>query len=293
MQKLNRIHVWKKQDGLRVSKTKSTTVPVLMLFRDNELFCRRALPKLMMCVSRALSRSHLESRFYFYENNSKDDTAELLRRVERQWPSKVVLCTENHPARLLSHGASRSTERCTGMARLRNAIRAMATPDLEHARVALLIDTNLWFSSRTIELLVHQVLSGKLNMALPMSLCALKHCHYYDTYALTWQDEQPTASVRRRTCPLKECTACKEGTIPVATKSTIPVQSAFGGVAAVHPTTLLNHDWSSSNDACEHVAFCQGIKKIGIVPKARARWLQMIHRYAGVLANKLDSMYIQ
>jgi len=280
------LRLWKRtaMQEPTVEPTAVSVVPVMMLFRDNEEYCRRCLPDIMRTVSNAVSLMGWRARFYFYENNSADRTVALLRELAAFFP--IVLRSEALPLPPASEcSGERTTTRCSRMALCRNAVMAMALPDLVRAPVALLMDTNVFASADTIIGVVAAVMGNpRVGMATACTKDARNIMHYYDTFAyLCTEDPDPSVSVHRYQCMLDGCAECAARRRPhvrlvhPAQSSLFDVASAFGGLAALRPGAMLLSEWYSANNLCEHIEFCRCMRRSGfrvvLVPSAHAEWL--------------------
>lgn len=259
----------------KVVPAQAWSTPVLMLIRNSQPYIKKVLPRLMEVIDRGVQMADQPlAHFYFYENNSVDGTREALIGLHRAHPTTTTICLDDCAASALPGGGKRSRERCAPMAAMRNALAMLAMRRIKKSKRVLLIDTNVWFSAHTIATL----LQSPLDVATPF---ALNGRHYYDTFALVQRGEDTKWAAQRHDCLLTTCTICSKKTVDgefwpprqlMPTDTDIhPVASAFGGVVAVNPVTLMRQSpWSSSGES-EHVAFCRGFD-VGIIREARAWW---------------------
>lgn len=279
------LRLWKRTaDHAMQPPDAPAVVPVMMLFRDNEEYCRRCLPHVMRTVSNAVNLMGWQVRFYFYENNSVDQTVALLHATAASFP--VVLRSDVLPTPPASEcSGERTTTRCNRMAMCRNAVMAMALPDLVRSPVALLLDTNVFASADAIIDVVNAVMENpRIGMATACTKDARNVMHYYDTFAyMCTEDADPDVSVHRYQCMLSTCTECAARRRPhvrlfhPAQSGLFEVASAFGGLAALRTSAMLLSEWYSANNMCEHIEFCRRIRHSGfrivLVPSAHAEWL--------------------
>lgn len=253
--------------------------PVMMLVRNSKTYMQLSFPSMKATLSRALlNAGHMKPRFYILENDSDDGTqAEL----NKHCGVTVITCMDRIPKHRRPQGHPRSSDRCAPMAMLRNALRVMALRDLVHSPIAIMVDVDMWMTSKSVQIMIDALHKHKLDIATPVSLQTRRH--YFDTYALVLQDEEPLAFKDRRDCILEGCKECekwrafkkiKTARRPVAKDGIVRVRSAFGGLAVIQSEHLQgkNRPWFSDYDLCEHVAFCRD-KKVGIVMTAPARWV--------------------
>lgn len=256
--------------------------PVLMLARNAAPFLTACFDKMRRAVAKGCAEAGCPPpRWYVYENDSTDQTVALLKRY-----GDIVLCCDRLPQDQRPSGlVERSTLRCGPMARMRNALRVMALRDLAVVgATAILVDVDVWFSSRTIATLLRERRRWGLDVAAANTRETARH--YYDTYALVLPDERPADVYARTDCYVSGCVECarrrKAGGVDAPLRRCVgkqdaavtPVRSAFGGLAAVRAAAIRGKEEPWRSDApglCEHVALCEG-KRVGIVNAATARW---------------------
>jgi len=305
-------HVASCQGPVAVSVLRARTVAVLMLFRDCAEYVRQTLPAVMDAVVRGLAALGLAPRFYFYENDSIDGTVAALKAVVAASPVVASFVHERSrvPNAGQTNGASRDpnreraragqpgkasrnpdrvTARTSRLAMCRNAVAGMAAAELSSATACLLIDTNIWLSAaHVVQLLEALALQPGAAMVAACTLDAqCREGHYYDTYAYTDLADPPGTSLHRYICPLPSCTRCSTRraragrktplTPPVGPGPVHEVASCFGGLAAVR--LPLRAWWSATDDLCEHVAFCERLRrragKVYVVARVHPRWLRL------------------
>ncbi len=257
-------------------------VPVLMLFYNNEDYCRVMLPKVVDNIQIALQTLGLEPVFYMYENDSIDQTPRLLKRFN----GHVV--SERLPA-ISSYAIGRTTLRCNRIAFLRNAMVGWALPDIIKAPYVMCVDSNIALSTNSVTQLFQAMVTPSVVMATPNTVDASCPTHYYDTYAFT--PLHKPAKATNIHCPKEDCFKC-EGKSPMPVL--MHVQSAFAGACVVSSQALLKSFWSSKGDLCEHVAFCRHLApgRVVIVRDAISVWLSSFkvyheHKHVRKLINAL------
>jgi hypothetical protein len=270
-------HVWYelllayKREQPALPPAKSTKiVPVLMLFHNNEEYCRTLLPTVMNNIQAAVETLGLQSRFYMYENDSVDQTAKILKRLDASVFSERL--QEESPV-LAAMG--RTSLRCNRIAFLRNAMVGWALPDIFNAPFVMCVDSNIVLSKNSV-VSMFQAMGPGIAMATPNSVDASCPTHYYDTYAYTPLNGRP--SFNNIMCPKDDCLKCAATIrMPLIQK----VHSAFGGACILMPKALLNSFWSSKDDLCEHISFCRHLAPghVVVVRDAMALWLSSFKVY--------------
>ena len=275
----------------------SDLVPVLMLFCDDEAYCKTYLPSLMHATAIGLAHYGFRPRFYFYDNSS-DGTPQCLATVAKTFD--VRWCSEPLPEHVPRGGAARSSARCGRIALCRNALMGMAAADIQRARLVLMVDSNIFAGAGAVMELVRTALADPaVGLATACSRSAASPKHYYDTYAF-WPCGLPeNASVMGNFCPMRECsdrncqfrTRARFATLSWSDVRPMQVWSAFGGMAVARPEAMLAARWSSKFDQCEHIAFCRDIRAHGynivVVPTATAAWVQHMDRAAPARLRQL------
>lgn len=273
---------------------KEPRTPVLMLLRDAEPYVRQSLPVMWDSVVRALRNRELPPpRLYVYENNSKDGTCRALGEFQRKHSGSVVVCSDRCPPELCPQGKPRSTTRCAPMAAMRNALRVLAMRDIKATPVTIALDADIWISGADVQQLLIAAAEPDVDIATANTM--MGSTHYFDTYALVLEHEDPRLIYGRIDCPLSTCTECTSRraqgiySAPRDTLKAIPdrlrVTSAFGGCAALTQHTLVRPEpWRSAENLCEHVRFCAGYHTV-IVGSAAARW---VGKYSADRARDLD-----
>lgn len=271
----------------RTISTRPDMVPVLMLLRDNAYYVEHCLPILIRHVVTALRRRQLWPYFYMYENNSIDTTPKLLQELHMDMANMTFLSERVT--------TTRNTTRPERLGRCRNTLLGMAWSDVRQSRIAIMMDTNVAFTSKTIEVLIQTMDSDpSIGLATALTEDVSAPGHYYDTYAYTCLRDKHRPVVHRRYCPIIECTSCHTRHCIKLFSKMQPtphvVASAFGGLAVFDSRVLELVQWSSRNNVCEHVAMCQRIRALGrtivVVPQAKALWTNQLTESArGIFRN--------
>lgn len=264
-----------------------SVVPVLLLLRDNEEYCATLLPRVLAATEEAARARGWRARFFVYDN-STDGTPQRLERLTAR--HDLVVRSEPLPKHLPRGGDPISTTRCSRIAWCRNTLMAMVPPDtLLHAPRVVLIDSDIDYDAATLgKLFAATGRSGTIGMATACTVEDWARGHYYDTYAYT---PEGADLVHEKGCPLEGCGLCRNRGFKLRSAEAVRVRSAFGGLAVTRPLAIAGATWSSADDACEHVAFCDGVHDNGydvvIVPDAvavrRHLYPSMIALYVVVL----------
>jgi hypothetical protein len=277
LQHASMAHVWyelllaykREQPTLPPAKL-TNIVPVLMLFHNNEEYCRALLPTVIGNIQAALENLGFQGRFYMYENDSVDQTSKILKHLDAFVFSEQL--QEESP---VVSAMGRTSLRCNRIAFLRNAMVGWALPDIVNAPFVMCVDSNIVLSKNSV-IRMFQAMSPGIVMATPNTVDASCPTHYYDTYAYTALYSRP--SVSNILCPKEDCLKCGA---PIRMPIIQKVNSAFGGACVLMPKALLNSFWSSKDDLCEHVSFCRHLAPghVVVVRDAMALWLSSFKVY--------------
>ena len=232
-------------------------IGLLATLRDEAL----ALPRFFRLLEDLEVDSRVERLFCsFYENDSTDDTPELLAEWLKGRPG--VLQSERLGAPRLR---GREISRTIRMAEARNkALNGFAE---EHLDWLVVIDADLYSKPDHIWQLIAEVQRGRgVAMACASALQNLPDIFgrgswsYYDSFALIDQSgRQGITGARVPLWDLEDRAAWMSGR-PVS------VLSAFGGISVLPMALLRRHrlQWHGSQ-GCEHWAFCKAVGQAGQV----------------------------
>ena len=286
---------WVEAGRAPAAAASSNRVAVFMPFRNNRDYVRSgALRRVLLAVIAGLGRRRARPVFWFYENDSSDGTSTLLQGTAR-WLER-----EGHEVQLLSEttaepkgmGSERSSARCSRIAQCRNGLLGAALESLLGTPFALWLDTSVVVRPRDVRVLFEALdADPRLGMATGATVMGdgpEKDKHYYDTYAHTpltprsRKAEWTYTPCPSRRCPKNECQRAQRARFctPVTPggRRVVLVASAFGGIAAMRTEAMLRAWWSSTDNLCEHVAFCARVRKAGykvaIVEASCGQWFR-------------------
>ena len=233
---------------------------VISLFRDSA-------KKIPDCLKRleALEKRY-EIEYYFYENDSKDNTVELLKKWLTDREGKLITEVLNAP----SFGHITPKERMERMTYYRNTILNKAKPLTSD--YALLLDSDIKYSKDIIKKYLRHM-KNDVVMCTPFIKQNIK-CHmcncgrpsYYDCFALI--DKENNQGL---------LTSCNPFLIESDHKKwdnnqPVEVNSAFGGVVLIKTAILNEIEWATTG-GCEHWLFCEAVRKYGkilVIPAIEA-----------------------
>tara|TARA_R110000751_G_scaffold234606_1_gene336213 strand:- start:312 stop:1130 length:819 start_codon:yes stop_codon:yes gene_type:complete len=223
---------------------------VISLFRDSTSYIGPTLDRLDVLNTK------YECDFYLYENDSKDNTQELLSAWMVNKEGKLKSETLNAP----SFGHVAQKDRMERMAYYRNTALEMAKP--LKSEYTLLLDSDVEFDTNIIsEYLKHMkddvvMTTPFIKQNIKCFMCKCGKRSYYDSYAL--RDSKNALCMTVNCNPFYEL----EDRTKWDDKKPVKVNSAFGGAALIKTEVLNKVKWST-NGGCEHWNFCKEVRKYG------------------------------
>ena len=231
-------------------------IAVYSLWRDSEPHINRTLKQLEDLES----LSDLSFDYYFYENDSKDNTASIL--VDWISSREGDLLTEKLDAK--SFGRTTDTERMVAMCDFRNRCKDLVSSS--DSKYTILIDSDIIFNKDN--LLMHLSLIEKLDDAamvtpnirqnIPDYVYGFTDDSYYDVYPLF--DRFGSQGLYWTDCPLRNGIDRMNWSLG----KPIKCKSAFGGFSLIKTEILKKVKWSTDG-ACDHVNFCKEVNEHGSI----------------------------
>ncbi len=236
-------------------------ISIFSLFRDSESYIHDSLKSL----DEIRSSTKADFEYFFYENDSKDNTSGILKEWMKGKEGKLLSETANEQ----SHGSTLEPNRMIKMARIRNKMAELGKPT--NSDYSVVFDSDLSFSKNIINDFLKytdldfSMLTANSRQTVPCKMGGDSETSYYDSLSLfdlednhcmTWSDNPFYEDSDR----LK----FKQG-------KPIHVKRAFGGFALIKSNYFNNVEWSSSGNL-EHWALCDQLNKYGkiyFLPKIR------------------------
>ena len=268
-------------DGLAPVKD----IVILSLFRNNAAYIRDYLLPRFEILEELYD---VNFRYFFIENNSTDDTSQLLDKFVSTRSCKSQLVTLDLPD-FANMGIN--YERTARLAMIRNKILDVARESgaIEESQWCLLVDSDICFDVNALaQLFAKKPRANGVGMLSSFTVEALygrqvnmheqyKHCkddevvtmgHYADTFALMTVDSHNY----RPKCPFSSCKMCK---LDLYSKEghadgLFDVRSCYNGFCIIDSEILRNKDvqWGTfhimdlqgRHSLCEHVLFCHSLR---------------------------------
>lgn len=232
-------------------------ISVLGLFRDSEEFINQTLSSLDN-----LSKLG-DFDFYFYENDSIDNTKNILSNWFCSKKGKLINETLNTP----KFGSVPDITRLVLLSHYRNKIKSFVKKS--DSKYSLLIDTDVFFTEENFFSLYAfleknpyavMAVSNTRQNQVPDLLYNKTSDSFHDAFTL--RDEFNNSGLYFTDCPF----VLEKHRDQWSNNTPIRIQSGFGGFSLVRTHLLKKEEcyWSTCGN-CEHVNFCYSISKFGSI----------------------------
>ena len=238
-------------------------ITIISIFRDSEPTIHNCLKQL----NELEKNTKASFEYFFYENDSKDKTKEILNKWMINKKGKLICENINTPR----FGSVVKKERFALLAQYRNRLLKKGKPfDSDYS---LILDSDVLFPKNIIEQYL-KYMKDDVAMVTPNVLQNIK-CKmfdknkdsYYDCLALRDKKEREgMVWVSNPFFDKNDREAWNRG-------EPVEVSSAFGGFPIIKSKILNKVKWSTDGDI-EHKNFCRDIRKYGkiiVVPKIITR----------------------
>lgn len=232
------------------------TVSVFCIFRDSESY----LDRLFKQLEDLESLSDFKFSYYFYENDSKDNTAILLEKWIKN--KSGYFLTEKLNAK--KFGRIGNPERMKFLVACRNKCKSLAVSN--DTNYSLLIDCDIEFSKENF--LIQLDYLNKLDNAVMTTANVRQNIpdlvfntttdSYYDT--LPFRDKYGNFGLYFSDCPSIK----KEDQLDWKIGKPIITCSSFGGFALIYSSIFNKVEWTADIH-CDHVNMCYDISRHGTI----------------------------
>jgi hypothetical protein len=229
------------------------SIAIYSLWRDSEPHIHRTLSQF-----EDLELLNYDFEYYFYENDSKDNTVEILQKWLKDRNAKFLTEKLNAP----KFGSVEDVERMEMLCGFRNKCKSLLSTS--NSKYTLLVDSDIKFNN--LNLIRHLANFSKLeNCAfltpnvrqnIPDYVFGKTYDSYYDTYP--FRDIQGLPAVIFSDCPFSNGIDIMNWNM----KKPIKCKSSFGGFALIETETLKKVKWSTTGE-CDHVEFCNEVRQYG------------------------------
>ena len=240
-------------------------ISVIGLWRDSSSYIDRTLSQL----DDLLSIPNFDFSFYFYENDSIDNTKDIIQK----WKNNKNCTTVHEILKTPKYGSVTTVNRLILLSIYRNKLHDMISND--HSDLTLMIDTDIIFSKDHFLHLYDKI--SELNSAMVCSntrQIGIRDCisdppssedSFYDVFAL--RDKYSNYCLYFSDCPvpLQDDREKWFRNIPVK------INAGFSGFSLIKTSILQQCRWSTCGHS-EHINFCTQVREYGdihIIPDCK------------------------
>jgi hypothetical protein len=231
---------------------KKNKISIFSLFRDSESYIHDCLSAL----DDVESATNADFEYFFYENDSKDNTASILENWIKNKEGKLKSEDVNEQ----SYGSTLEPNRMIKMARIRNKMAELGKP--VNSDYTVVIDSDLIFSKNIIndflkyKDLDFSMLTPNVRQTVPCKMGSESKTSYYDSLSLF--DTENNSCMTWSDNPFYEdCDRVK-----FESGEPIHVNRAFGGFVFIKSDFFNQVKWESIGNL-EHWALCDQLNKYG------------------------------
>jgi len=233
-----------------------TKISVFCIWRDSEKYIYKTLKKLEDLES----LNDFEFSFYFYENDSSDKTADILKNWMLN--RKGLFLSEKLNAK--KFGSVTDIERMKFLCDCRNKCKNLALDN--NSDYCLLIDSDIEFSNENfaiqLQLLIDKpdaiMSTANVRQNIPDYTFGSSQDSYYDVYP--FRDKHGNCGIYFSDCPSYK----KEDQFSWKLGIPIKCMAAFGGFAIVRSAAFNQISWSADVH-CDHVNMCFDLSIYGSI----------------------------
>ena len=238
-------------------------VSVFCLWRDSE----KTIYKTLKQLENLESIEGFEFSYFFYENDSKDKTADILK----EWISKKSGNLKTEIINAPKFGSTTDQARMKFLCECRNKCKDLALDNkLDYS---LLIDSDIEFNNNNFLLQIESLdtidnavmTTANVRQNIPDFTFNASSDSYYDTYA--FRDSYGNNGLYWSDCPFIR----KENRLSWMLGQPQTTMSSFGGFAIIKSFIFNKVKWHSDFH-CDHVNMCYDISRYGsiyIIPRSK------------------------
>ena len=231
--------------------TKKWRICIFSLFRDSE----EVLPQCLSSLESIEKNTDAEFEYYFYENDSKDNTVSILKDWMQNRTGSFISETLHAP----KFGSTLDPQRMILLSRVRNKMLSLDVR--KNSDYSIIFDSDVIFNGDIVnEFLFHKdlnfsMLTPNIRQDVPCKMSLSTNDSYYDSSILfdkqnincmTWSDNPFYEKLDREN---------------YANNKPIEVNRAFGSFAFLKTKYLKKCNWNSQGES-EHWSFCDQLNKL-------------------------------
>ena len=229
------------------------TIAVYALWRDSEPHIQRTLSQL-----EDLESLNYDFEYYFYENDSKDNTVNILE----DWMKGRRGDFLHENLNTQKFDSVKDVERMKLLCEYRNKCKKLL--ELTQAKYTLMLDSDIKFNKSNLEKHIQTLKENKeavmvtpnVRQNIPDLVYGKSEDSYYDVYPLF--DKQNNRGLYCTDCPFRNGIDRMNWFIG----RPIKCNSAFGGFALSYTDIIKKVKWSTDGE-CDHVNFCKDVCTFG------------------------------
>ena len=253
-------------------------ITIISIFRDSEPTIQNCLKQL----DELEKNTKATFEYFFYENDSKDKTKEILNKWMDNKKGKLICENINTPR----FGSVVKKERFSLLAQYRNRLLKAGKPfDSDYA---LILDSDVLFPNNIIEQYL-KYMKENVVMITPNILQNIK-CKMFNKNNDSYYDCLALRDKKQREGMVWVCNPFFDKNDRETWDRGDPVEvfSAFGGIPIIKSEVLNKVEWSTDGDI-EHRNFCRDVGKYGkilVIPNIITRVVVPQH-----ILNHLEKIY--
>lgn len=255
-------------------------IHVLGMYRSNEKYLTKFLIDTLIDME---TMYNVEFIYYFIENNSSDNTQEILKDfIKKRKNSKLVLYNLKKDYKNIGDG--RNFDRISALSKIRNKLVDKSIPFPEN-EWCLFIDSNIYFKPSILKDIFDSCTQpsedniGMMCMYTQQLMIPEIHTnsekpvfvkHFYDTFSV-YNKQGHTFYPQ---CPFEKCMLCSkkpltQGYSRIPLEPITDISSGFAGFVLIRSDILNNsnirwgtlcYNQDNNQSLCEHVLFCDRLK---------------------------------
>jgi hypothetical protein len=239
-------------------------ISIYSIFRNNGNFLKK-----FILMLKNLERENFHFYNYFYENDSNDNTKEILKNyiIRNSGIFKTEIFNEKQYSGIIK-------QRFVNLSIYRNNSLKLGNK-FNMTEWSLIVDSNIYFGKNVINNMLYEYYNLKEENIVMITVYGNDLSvidHYYDIIAFTNKNNLNF----NNKCFFKKCKRkeCKKNKIKYGGKKIVEVNSAFAGMCLIKSDVLSKVKWST-NGNCEHINFCNEVRKYGkiiVIPWIENYW---------------------
>jgi glycosyltransferase involved in cell wall biosynthesis len=267
---------------LKDGGTRVNTISIICMFKNNEQYLKNFFFDIVNQFE-----DHYDATFNYYviENNSKDNTRQLLKDFFKKKNSESKLLLFNMKEDFKNIGDGKNFERLFNLAKIRNKLVDNIVP--LNSEWCLFIDSNIFFKKDILEkCFACSPTENNIGMMIPYTqqmfipeIHKLPNLtkptllsHFYDTFSFYDTNNKTFWPY----CAFEKCKSCKREdcmdrkSIPKE-QDIVDVSSSFSGFCLINTEIInnklirwdtLSHEVKKDESVCEHFLFCNMLRKL-------------------------------